>query len=125
MRIGCLLGALLLFSLPARADRFFPDTSGSTWEYNRSGAEPGQVIVRIAGRDVIRGKPILKLETLADGKVIKTDLVSATGRGLAIVERRRDSGDVTFDPPAVLFRGRSASGQIGKPTTISGPVRAG
>jgi len=95
---------LLCGTIAARADPFFPETVGTTWEYDHAGAEPNRLTVRIAGQDLAPGRDLLKLETLAEDRVLKTELLSAGEHGVILHERRiAESASVPFNPPRVLL----------------------
>ncbi len=64
---------------------------------------PTTMTVRIAVPEVIEGKPVLKLETVAEGELIKTELMSVTDRGVLCYARTwSEDKSVRFDPPQTL-----------------------
>lgn len=93
-----------ILAISARAEGFFPDAIGSTWEYNQTGAEPRQFTVRLASRETVSGRDLLKLETQADAQLIQAQVVSATNRGLLLHARRSADEEIaSFDPPRILL----------------------
>ncbi|MFN2508771.1 MAG: hypothetical protein ABR589_08365 [Chthoniobacterales bacterium] len=99
------LVALLIFcSFSAHAEVFFPTAEGATWEYEVAGAGAGATAtVRIAGKEQSDGKELLKLETVRNGSVTKTEFVTVDDGGLFC--HRRATGDstaVVFNPPQIL-----------------------
>jgi hypothetical protein len=104
MKTSLVILLVLLAALPARADSFFPDTPGTSWEYGQTGAEPSNFTIRIAGREKSKGKDLLKFETTAGGQVIQVQLISASDRGVLCHKRQSTTGQTdSFDPPRVLL----------------------
>ena len=106
VRAGLLIAAA---ALTARAEPFFPTSPGTTWEYEVAGAgphgaQPTTLTVRISGQEEINGKPVLKLETLAEGNLLKTEIITGNERGLLCFARRwSEEKSVRFDPPQILI----------------------
>src|SRR5438132_581108 len=71
--------ALLLTSVSIRADQLLPASEGTTWEYDSTetltGAAPVRSVLTIrAGKQLLDGKDVAKLETFSGNVVSKTDL---------------------------------------------------
>lgn len=104
MRTCCAGLLLLATAITAQAESFFPRTVGTSWEYDRTGAEPGRVTVRIAELAATDGRDLLKLETLTNGNLVKSDWLSIDEQG--VFEQRRRIGEqdpVQFNPPRLLL----------------------
>ena len=68
MRKSFLVVALILAAVSARADQLLPTGEGTTWEYEwtetLTGAAPIVSVVTVrAGRQLLDGKEVIKLET--------------------------------------------------------------
>jgi hypothetical protein len=105
MRKSFLAAALLFAAVSARADQLLPTGEGTSWEYDSTetltGAPPvhSVVIVR-AGKQLLDGKEVAKLETVSNNVVSKTELVSADEKGVVCLARSGKDGKVVkLDPP--------------------------
>jgi hypothetical protein len=102
---------VIFFAALARADQIMPTAEGTTWLY-QSNEEPGgpdagpaarSTITIRAGKQTFEGKEFVKLDTLTDESVIKTELVTLTDRGVICAARGgRDGKIVKVDPPATI-----------------------
>src|SRR5947209_13870824 len=102
---------LAFIAVGARADELFPSADGTTWEYELreefggpAAAAPATVrsIVRI-GRESHEGKDFLKIETIVDDAVAKTELATADEKGVVCYFRAGKDGRVAkLDPPQVI-----------------------
>ncbi|HEX8280479.1 MAG TPA: hypothetical protein VF551_03810, partial [Chthoniobacterales bacterium] len=100
----------------ARAESIIPLVQGAVWEYriSSSGTEPQpkNVTVRVAGPEELNGLELIKLETLDDDAVAKTELVQTDARGLLCHARSwKDARDIAFDPPQTLAPPRLRVGE--------------
>ncbi|MEY2518508.1 MAG: hypothetical protein QOF24_267 [Verrucomicrobiota bacterium] len=109
-RLG-LTATLIFLAALARADQLLPTAEGTTWLYqsNEESGGPDAVpaarstITIRAGKQLFEGKEFVKLDTLTDESVIKTELVTLTDRGVICVARGgRDGKIVKVDPPATI-----------------------
>lgn len=102
--IRSVFGVLCLgISLSASAAPLVPLQPGATWQYARTGAEPAELLVRIAGKEQSGELELLKRETLAGDAVSKTELVRLDQRGLVCYGRTgRDGKMAMLNPPQVL-----------------------
>src|SRR5450631_370624 len=92
-----LLAALLLAVVSVRADQLLPTAEGTSWEYDSTetltGAAPVNSVVTVrAGKELLDGKEVVKLETLSGNVVSKTELVSADENGIACLARSGKDG---------------------------------
>lgn len=102
-----LLFATTLFFIPlfTRADELLPTKDGTTWEYNATetitGSAPKNSIVTIrAGKQLLDGKEVAKLETLSSNVLSKTELVSPDEKGIVSLARiDKDGKLVKLNPP--------------------------
>lgn len=111
MRKPGLIALLIFLAAFARADQIMPTAEGTTWLY-QSTAESGgpdavpavrSTITIRAGKQMFEGKEVVKLETLSDDVVSKTELVTVNDRGVVCVARGdRDGKIVKVDPPATI-----------------------
>lgn len=99
----------LLAAVAVRADQLLPTAEGTTWEYDSTatltGAGPvhSVVIVRTA-KQLLHGKELVKLETLSDSVVSKTELVSVDENGIACLARSGKDGKITkLNPPEPII----------------------
>jgi hypothetical protein len=109
MRKSFLAAALLLAAVSTRADQLLPTGEGTSWEYDSTetltGAAPvhSVVIVR-AGKQLLDGKEVAKLETLSNNVVSKTELVSVDEKGIACLARSGKDGKVVkLNPPEPII----------------------
>src|SRR3712207_4989829 len=86
----CRLLAVLaaFFQLSAHAEPLLPTADGTTWTYKREGGEPATVTVRIAGREKVGAKELLRGETAIDDELETIELLSIGEHG---VQRHRVS----------------------------------
>ncbi|MEY2483077.1 MAG: hypothetical protein QOK24_1605 [Verrucomicrobiota bacterium] len=106
------LTAILIFGAAlVRADQVVPTAEGTTWLYQSTEESGGadavpavhSTITIRAGKQTFEGKEFVKLDTLTDESVIKTELVTLTDRGVICVARGgRDGKIVKVDPPATI-----------------------
>jgi hypothetical protein len=108
------LAATLVFAVvTARADQLLPIENGTTWQYQwkeelggpaAAPAVSSIVTVRV-GRQTFDGKEFLKFETLNDGSLTKTELMTVDGQGLICHARGgKDGRIVKLDPPQTIVR---------------------
>ena len=91
----------------ATADTMLPTENGATWEYEVRGGstdtQPATVILRINGTEELGARELLKLETIADDVVVKTELISVDERGVLCHERAGADGKATIlEPPQTI-----------------------
>lgn len=97
------LASILHAAQAAPATSFFPGTTGTTWEYIQTGAQPARLTVRIAGPETFKGEQMLKIETTAGDEIVQTDVLDPSDRGLLLYQRRLpESEPATFAPPRLL-----------------------
>lgn len=111
MRKLGLTATLIFLAVLARADQLMPTAEGTTWLY-QSNAESGgpdavpavrSTISIRAGKQMFEGKEFVKLETLSDDVVGKTELVTVNDHGVVCLARGdRDGKIVKVDPPATI-----------------------
>ena len=93
----------------AAAETIVPTSDGATWHYevrdsSAAGGQPTTVIQRINGKEEVGGKELLKLETVVEDAVAKTELVTVDGRGMLCHQRTGSDGKaVILDPPQTLI----------------------
>jgi hypothetical protein len=89
MRFACLLVIVGLPAALARAEPLLPTADGTTWQYEMTeemagpaAAPPARtpIVVRI-GRQSFGGKEFIKLETMTDEVVTKTELMTLDDHG--------------------------------------------
>jgi hypothetical protein len=109
MRKSFLVAALLFAAVSARADQLLPTGDGTSWEYDSTetltGAAPvhSVVIVR-AGKQLLDGKEVAKLETVSNNVVSKTELVSADEKSVVCLARSGKDGKVVkLNPPEPII----------------------
>jgi hypothetical protein len=100
---------LLLAAASVRADQLLPTVEGTSWEYDSTetltGAAPvhSVVIVR-AGKQLLDGAEVVKLETFSGNVVSKTELLSADENGIACLARSGKDGRITkLNPPEPII----------------------
>jgi hypothetical protein len=119
MRIACLL---LLFGLPAtvlRAEPLLPTADGATWQYEMTeelggpaAAPPNtaSLTVRI-GRQTFGGKEFIKLETITDDVLTRTELMTLDDHGwLCHFRAGKDGRMAKLDPPQIIVPGTIKAG---------------
>jgi hypothetical protein len=101
--------AFLLAAIAVRADQLLPTVEGTTWEYESTetltGAAPVRSVVTTrAGRQLLDGKEVVKLETFSDNVVSRTELVSVDENGIACLARNGKDGKITkLNPPEPII----------------------
>ena len=109
MRKSILAAALLFAAVSARADPLLPTGDGTSWEYDSTetitGAAPVHSIVTVrAGKQLLDGKEVAKLETVSNNVVSKTELVSVDGKGVICLARSGKDGKIAkLDPPESII----------------------
>jgi hypothetical protein len=109
MRKSFLAAALLLAAVSARADQLLPTGEGTRWEYDATetltGAPPAHSVVTVrAGKQVLDGKEVAKLETLSNNVVSKTELISADEKGVVCLARIGKDGKMAkLNPPEPII----------------------
>lgn len=96
---------LLLAAVNGRAEQLLPTAEGTSWEYRSTetltGSAPAHSVVMVrAGKEMLDGKEVVKLETLSGGTVSKTELVSVDANGIACLARSGQDGKIAkLNPP--------------------------
>src|ERR1043166_2307216 len=109
MRKSFLAAALLFAAVSTRADPLLPTGEGTTWEYDSTetltGAPPVRSVVTVrAGKQLLDGKEVAKLETLSNNLVSKTELVSVDEKGIACLARVGKDGKLAkLNPPEPIL----------------------
>ena len=106
-----LVVALILAAVSVRAaDQLLPTGEGTTWEYESTetltGAAPVVSVVTVrAGRQLLDGKEVIKLETLSGNAVSKTELVRVDENGIVSLARSGKDGKITkLNPPQPIVK---------------------
>jgi hypothetical protein len=109
------LSAILIFAVGiARADQLLPTAEGTTWQYDSTeefggpsaGPAVNSVVTLRIGRQTLDGKEFLKLETLIDGSVTKTELMTVDEHGVICHTRGgKDARMAKLDPPQIILPG--------------------
>ncbi|HEX7517976.1 MAG TPA: hypothetical protein VF345_11910 [Chthoniobacterales bacterium] len=100
---------LLLVAVSVRADQLLPTAEGTSWEYDSTetltGAAPVNSVVTVrAGKQLLDGKEVVKLETLSGNVVSKTELVSVDEHGIVCLARSEKDGKITkLNPPEPII----------------------
>lgn len=109
MRRLLLAAALFLAAVPVRSDPLLPTAEGTTWEYDSTetltGAAPvhSNVTVR-AGKQILYGTEVIKLETRSGNVVSKIELVIADEEGITRLARAGKDGKLTkLNPPEPMI----------------------
>jgi hypothetical protein len=101
--------ALFLVAIAVRADPLLPTADGTSWEYRSTetltGSAPVNSVITVrAGQEMLDGKEVVKLETLSEGAVSKTELVSVDANGIACLARSGKDGKVVkLNPPEPII----------------------
>ena len=109
MRKLLLAAALFLAAVSVRADQLLPTAEGTSWEYDSTetltGAAPMHSVVTVrAGRQLLDGKEVVKLETRSGNVVSKTELVSVDENGIACLARSGKDGKLArLNPPEPII----------------------
>lgn len=105
-----LLAAALLFAANAvHAEQLLPTVEGTSWEYDSTetltGTAPVHSVVTVrAGKQLLDGKEVVKLETLSGNVLSKTELVSADENGIVCLARSGKDGKITkLNPPEPII----------------------
>jgi hypothetical protein len=119
MRIVCFLVLLGLPAAFAQAEPLFPTADGTTWQYETTeelggpAAPPpttASVTVRI-GRQTFGGKEFIRLETLTDDVLTKTELMTLDDHGWVCHFRAGKDGRMAkLDPPQIIVPGTIKTG---------------
>lgn len=119
MRIACLLVLLALPAAFVRAEPLFPTADGTTWQYETTeelggpGAPPpttASITVRI-GRQTFGGKEFIKLETMTDDVLTRTELMTLDEHGWVCHFRAgKDARMAKLDPPQTILPGTIKAG---------------
>ncbi|MEY2573792.1 MAG: hypothetical protein QOJ87_2005, partial [Verrucomicrobiota bacterium] len=112
MRIACLLGIVILPAALAGAEELVPVADGTTWQYESveelggPAAAPRattSVTVRI-GRQNFGGKDFIKLETIVDDTLTRTELMTLDEHGWVCHFRAGKDGRMAkLDPPQTVI----------------------
>src|ERR1700730_14045209 len=100
---------LLLAAVSVRGEPLLPTVEGTSWEYDSTetltGAAPVHSVVTVrAGKQLLDGKEVVKLETLSGSVVSKTELVSGDENGIVCLARSGKDGKITkLNPPEPLI----------------------
>jgi len=109
MRKSFLAVALFFAAVVAHADELLPTAEGTSWEYDSTetltGAAPVRTVVTVrAGKQLLDGKEVIKLETLLGEVVSKTELVSVDQNGVACLARSGKDGKISkLNPPEPII----------------------
>jgi hypothetical protein len=109
MRKLLLAIALLPAAASLRAGSLLPTSEGTTWQYDSAetgtGPAPVQSVVIVrAGKELLDGREVVKLETLSGGVVTRTELVSVDEKGIICLARSGKDGKITkLNPPAPII----------------------
>lgn len=101
--------ALLVATVAVRADQLLPTAEGTSWEYRSTetltGSAPAHSAITVrAGKEMLDGKEVVKLETLSEGAVSKTELVSVDEKGIACLARSGTDGKIMkLNPPEPII----------------------
>ena len=100
--------AIVLSPIFVRADQLLPTAEGTTWEYDSTetltGAAPVRSVIKVrAGKQVLYGIEVVKLETLSGNVVSKFELVHADEEGVTRLARGGKDGQLTkLNPPEAI-----------------------
>ena len=100
---------LLLAAVSVRGEPLLPTVEGTSWEYDSTetltGAAPVHSVVTVrAGKQLLDGKEVVKLETLSGSVVSKTELVSGDENGIVCLARSGKDGKITkLNPPEPII----------------------
>jgi hypothetical protein len=101
--------ALLFVAIAVRADQLLPTAEGTNWEYRSSetltGSAPVYSVVKVrAGKEMLDGKEVVKLETLSGDSISKIELVSVDEKGIACLARSGTDGKIAkLSPPEPII----------------------
>ena len=115
MRNFCFAVFVLLVAGHLRADPLIPSVEGTTWHYDVieevAGPTAGPAVHSVesvrAGRQQFEGRELVKLETLADSAVVKTEIVAVDDHGIICFARGGKGTPVArLDPPQTIIPGQ-------------------
>src|SRR5438105_3540243 len=100
MRNFILAAAFLGAAVSLQADPLLPTAEGTTWEYDStetlSGTAPVHSTITVrAGKELLDGKEVVKLESSSDYTVFKTELLRVDGTGIIVLARTGKDGNLT------------------------------
>ncbi len=107
MSTRVLLALLLGGAATAHAQPLLPVREGTTWEYvvsdSATPGKRGRAVVRIRGSDSIREKQAHGLDTITDGALTKTEILTVDDRGV-LCHRRTflNEEPLSFNPPQTM-----------------------
>jgi hypothetical protein len=111
MRKAGLAGIILLAAAAVRAEPLLPTADGTTWQYEALEEQGGPaagpatttpITVRI-GRETFGGQEFIKLETITDDFVTRTELMTLDERGwLCHFRGGKDGRMARLDPPQTI-----------------------
>ena len=119
MKIPVFVAMLLLAAGSARADALLPTEDGTTWQYESveeqggpAGGQPTTTPVTMQiGRETFAGKEFIKLETIIDDVVTKTELMTLDEHGWVCHFRGgRDGRMAKLDPPQTIVPAKIKAG---------------
>lgn len=109
MRKSFLAAALVLAAISLRADQLLPTGEGTTWEYDSTetltDTAPVRSVVTVrAGKQLLDGKEVVKIETLSGNAVSKTELVRVDENGITCLARSGKDGKISkLNPPEPII----------------------
>ncbi len=119
MKTPVFVATLLLAAVSARADALLPTEDGTTWQYESLEEQGGPaagpamttaVTVQI-GRETLAGKEFIKLETITDDVVTRTELMTLDEHGWVCHFRGgRDGRMAKLDPPQTVVPAKIKTG---------------
>ena len=97
--------ALFLAAVSAGADQFLPAAAGTSWEYDsvetRTDMAPTRTVVTVrASKQLVAGRELVKLETLSNDVISKTELISVDDYGIVCLARSGKDGKLVVLNPA-------------------------
>lgn len=94
----------MLEASPAAGGTFFPSALGTVWEYRQQGGLPEEYTVRIAAKEALGEVETLRMETTAQGAVIRTQFITVDEDGVHLHGQTKPDGSIaTFVPPRKLL----------------------
>lgn len=104
-----LTALLFLAAVSLRADQLLPTGEGTSWEYDSTETLTGAPLLRSvvtvrAGKELLDGKEVVKLDTFSDNVLSKTELVNADENGIACLARSgKDGKTAKLNPPEPII----------------------
>jgi hypothetical protein len=101
--------AVLFAAIAVRADPLLPTVEGTNWEYRSTesltGSPPTRSVITVrAGKEMLDGKEVVKLETLSGSSISKVELVSVDANGIACLARSGHDGKIAkLNPPEPII----------------------